>query len=280
MPKDSTSPTPPDAQGSRQGDAVSGVSIGEYLIRRLQDYGVRHVFGIPGDYILSFYGMLEKSPLGLIGCTREDCAGFAADGYARLNGIGAVCVTYCVGGLSLCNSIGGAFAERSPVVVISGSPGMGERRSNAMLHHRVRDFTTQADVFRHICCAATELTDPATALAEIDRVLAAVANCRQPGYIELPRDLVAAVPGGTHVPVRTTAASDPDSLCEAVGEAMRRITAAQRPIIVAKSKLLAIINLESVPEEPRINIQAIPPQLPERDLQLNNLLALAMSALL
>ena len=113
--------------------AVSGVSIGDYLIRRLQDYGVRDVFGIPGDYVLAFYAMLEKSPIRLVGCTREDCAGFAADAYARVNGIGAVCVTYCVGGLSLCNSIAGAYAEKSPVVVISGSPGLRERFNNPLL---------------------------------------------------------------------------------------------------------------------------------------------------
>src|SRR4051794_5164899 len=80
-------------------------SIGEYLLRRLEDYGIRDVFGIPGDYILSFYTLLEQSPLRAIGCTREDCAGFAADAYARINGMGAVCVTYCVGGLSVCNPL-------------------------------------------------------------------------------------------------------------------------------------------------------------------------------
>ena len=82
---------------------------------------MRDVFGVPGDYVLSFFAELEKSPLRLVCCTREDSAGFAADGYARINGIGAVCVTYCVGGLSLCNSIAGAYAEKSPVVVISGA---------------------------------------------------------------------------------------------------------------------------------------------------------------
>lgn len=103
--------------------SVTSLSIGQYLIRRLGDYGIRHVFGLPGDYVLSFYSMLEKSPLDLVNCTREDCAGFAADGYARVNGMGAVCVTYSVGGLSLANSIAGAYAEKSPVVLISGAPG-------------------------------------------------------------------------------------------------------------------------------------------------------------
>ena len=213
--------------------AVSGVSIGDYLIHRLQDFGVRDVFGIPGDYVLTFYAMLEKSPLNLVGCTREDCAGFAADAYARLNGIGAVCVTYCVGGLSLCNSIAGAYAEKSPVVVISGSPGMRERFNNPLLHHRVKDFHTQAEVFRRICCAEAELNDPHTALREIDRVLAAVVRRRRPGYIELPRDMVNVVPDGPHMPSTKTPASDPEALAEAVAEAVRRIAACRRPVIIA-----------------------------------------------
>ncbi len=150
---------------------LTGVSIGQYLIRRLCDYGVRDVFGIPGDYVLAFYAMMEKGPLRLIGCTREDCAGFAADAYARVNGIGAVCVTYCVGGLSLCNSIAGAYAEKSPVVVISGAPGLGERVNNPLLHHKVKDFQTQADVFRRLCGIEAQLNDPNSAFRRIDRVL-------------------------------------------------------------------------------------------------------------
>ena len=55
--------------------------------------------------------------------THEPGAGFAADAYSRLNGIGLVCVTYCVGGLNVLNAIAGAYAEKSPVVVISGAPG-------------------------------------------------------------------------------------------------------------------------------------------------------------
>ena len=95
---------------------VDQLSIGEFLIHRLQDYGIRDVFGIPGDYVLAFYSMLEHSPINLVGCCREDNAGFAADAYARVNGMGAVCVTYCVGGLSVANSIAGAYAEKNAPV--------------------------------------------------------------------------------------------------------------------------------------------------------------------
>ena len=216
-----------------QAPSVSGMSIGQYLIRRLQDYGVRDVFGIPGDYVLSFFIELTRSPIRVVTCTREDCAGFAADAYARMNGIGAVCVTYCVGGLSVCNSIAGAYAEKSPVVLISGSPGLHERTNNPLLHHKVKDFRTQFEVFRRLCVAATDLTDSSTAFREIDHVFEAVARYKRPGYIELPRDRVHVVPEITHRPKATSPASDPEVLAEAVAEAARRINAARRPVILA-----------------------------------------------
>ena len=213
--------------------SVWDVSVGDYLIHCLEDYGIRHIFGIPGDYVLSFYAMLEESPIELVGCTREDCAGFAADAYARINGIGATCVTYCVGGLSLCNSIAGAYAEKSPVVVISGSPGMRERADNPLLHHRVKDFRTQAEVFQRICCAQAELNDPRTAMRNIDRVLATVARLRRPGYIELPRDMVHVVPEGPHLHTHHTPVSNPETLAEAVADATRRIAESQNAVIIA-----------------------------------------------
>lgn len=214
--------------------SVRGLSIGQYLIRRLQDYGVNHVFGIPGDYVLAFYKMLDDSPVDVIGCTREDCAGFAADAYARTAGMGAVCVTYCVGGLSLCNSIAGAYAEKSPVVVISGAPGLGERINNPLLHHKVRDFHTQFDVFEKICVAGAELADPLEAFREIDRVLDAARRFKRPVYLELPRDMVHVVPEQPHLSrVDQAAGSDAAALAEAVEEAARWIGSSKKVVIIA-----------------------------------------------
>ncbi len=210
-----------------------GLSIGQYLIRRLQDYGIRDVFGIPGDYILTFYGLLEKSPLRVVGCTREDNAGFAADAYARVHGMGCVAVTYCVGGLSVCNSIAGAYSEKSPVVVISGAPGLSERVNNPLLHHKVRDFHTQIEVFEKLCIAGTELEDPVVAFREIDRVLDAAARFKRPVYIELPRDMVEVVPHIAHAYHPATAEADPQVLTEAVEEAAALLGKAQRPLILA-----------------------------------------------
>ncbi len=209
------------------------LSIGQYIINRMQDYGIQDCFGIPGDYVLNFYSMLEKSPINMVGCTREDCAGFAADAYARIRGMGALCVTYCVGGLSVCNSVAGAFAEKSPVVLITGSPGMNERINNPLLHHKVRDFSTQREVFEKLCIASTELVDPLVAFSEIDRVLDACYRFKRPVYIELPRDMVNVVPSIAHAYRRPSIEYDSLALEEAVREAIERINHANKPMIIA-----------------------------------------------
>ena len=208
-------------------------TIGGYLIQRLQDVGVRDIFGIPGDFVLQFYGMLEESPIRVVGTTSEACAGYAADGYARINGIGAVCVTYCVGGLSLCNSVAGAYAEKSPVIIISGSPGMDERIADPLLHHRVKDFNTQREVFEKITVASASLDDELTAFREIDRCLDACLRYKRPVFLEIPRDKVLARPQHPHTPLHQHPQSDKLALHEAVDETMAHLNAAKRPVIIA-----------------------------------------------
>src|SRR5882724_4969060 len=208
-------------------------TIGGYLIQRLQDYGLEHVFGIPGDFVLQFYSMLSESPLEVVGCTRADNAGDAADAYARVHGMGATCVTFSVGGLSMCNSIAGAYAEKSPVVVISGAPGVDERRSDPLLHHRVRDFNTQREVFEKITVASASLDDPLTAFREIDRCLAACDRYKRPVYLELPRDRVRTKGLYPSEPRVDKPVSDRRALREAIDEAAEMINASQKPVIVA-----------------------------------------------
>ena len=208
-------------------------SIGPYLIQRLLDFDVSDVFGIPGDFVLQFYGMLEESPIRVIGATREDCAGYAADGYARVHGLGCVCVTYCVGGLSVTNATAGAYAEKSPVVVISGAPGMDERRNDPLLHHRVRDFQTQREVFEKITVASASLEDPLTAFRDIDRCLEAAVRYQRPVFLELPRDRVDTPAVFPHSPQSEVSPSDRDALAEAIAEATEMINRARRPFILA-----------------------------------------------
>jgi len=213
-------------------------TIGSAVIERLHQLGVRHIFGIPGDYILSLYQLIDASPIQHVGTTREDCAGFAADAYARINGIGAVCVTYCVGGLNTVNAIACAFAERSPVVLLTGSPGLSERVRTPYMHHMVRDFSTQREVFEKITVAAISLDDPSTAEREMDQAFAALLRYRRPIYIEIPRDLV-------HTPLANPlrplclddAPSNTAALEEAIAEVRAMLASARRPAILAGAEI-------------------------------------------
>lgn len=211
---------------------TSTLSIGAYLIQRLYDHGVHHVFGVPGDFILGFDKLLEESPIQLINTCDEQGAGFAADAYARLRGLGAVCVTYSVGGLKIANTTAQAFAEKSPVVVISGAPGTHERIKNPLLHHKVKDFDTQYKIFQELTIASTILDNPSTAFAEIDRVLAAADRYKRPVYIELPRDRVNQSGNSEYHPISQSEVSDPEALAEALREAVLLINASQRPVIL------------------------------------------------
>jgi len=210
----------------------TSTTIGKYLIDRLAAAGLRHVFGIPGDYSLKFHGMLEESPMQMVGTCSEAGAGFAADAYARIHGLGAVCVTYCVGGLNLVNSVAGAYAEKSPLIVISGAPGVMERRRSPLLHHVVRDYTTQRTVFEKITAMAVALEDPVDAPQQIDDAIAACLRQKRPVYLELPRDMVQQ---RCERPVRRRVKqpeSDPEVLAEALAEAQSMLRAAKRPAVL------------------------------------------------
>lgn len=213
-------------------------TIGSALLERLHGLGLHHIFGVPGDYVLTLYKMIEESPIRHVGMTREDCAGFAADAYARIRGIGAACVTYCVGGLNVVNAIACAYAERSPVILLTGSPGLAERGRNPYLHHMVRDFSTQKEVFEKVTVAAVVLDDPLTAEREMDRALTALMRYKRPIYIEIPRDLVhAPIEGPTRVPTRANEQSDPAALAEAIAEVREMLAAVEKPVLLVGAEV-------------------------------------------
>lgn len=212
---------------------MAAPTIADYLLRQLQACGVDHVFGIPGDYILGFYQKLVASPLQHIGTTREDTAAFAADGYARCRGIGALAVTYGVGALNVVNAIAGAHAESSPVVVISGAPGIAEQKKDPLIHHRFGPFSFQREIFERITCATAVLNDPFTALRDIDRCLQAARLYSKPVYLELPRDQLDSAGFPVPAPGMTQPDSDPGALSEVVDETTRLLNKAASPVILA-----------------------------------------------
>ncbi|GAX59521.1 indole-3-pyruvate decarboxylase [Candidatus Scalindua japonica] len=212
-------------------------TISEYLLQKLFTHGVRHMFGVPGDYVLSFFHQVESSSIKVINTCDEQGAGFAADAYARVKGLGVVCVTYCVGGLKVTNTTAQAFAEKSPVVVISGAPGTNERIKSPLLHHKVREFDTQLKVFEQITVASTVIDNPQTACREIDRVIDAALQHKRPVYIELPRNMVSVTALPYYLPQDIPLPRDDNALKEALLEARDIINTSRKPVIVSGIEL-------------------------------------------
>jgi TPP-dependent 2-oxoacid decarboxylase len=210
------------------------ITVGEYLFQRLESLGVKHIFGVPGDYVLGLMDVLNKTPIELVCNCNELNAGYAADAYARLRGIGAVCVTYGVGGFSLLNAVVGAYAERVPLVVISGAPNSSVRQSSLLLHHTTGDYNLQFSIMEKATVASVILSDASQAAYQIDRTLAACLHHKRPVYIEIPVDLVdRACITPENYPVVAAKLTNPDVLQEAVAEAVELLAKAKYPVILA-----------------------------------------------
>ncbi len=207
--------------------------LAPHIFEMLYARGVEHAFGIPGDFALTLYDALADSPIQPVVMTHEPCAGFAADAYSRIRGLGLAVVTYSVGGLNMVNAVAGAYAEKSPLVVISGGPGVRERQEHDLLHHKVKTFETQKRIYEEVTVYATILDNPLTADLEIHRALDYALTFKRPVYLEIPRDMVyAEIPELEYLPppVKRT---DRGALLEAVAETVEMLKQATHPVILA-----------------------------------------------
>lgn len=208
------------------------MNLAQALLSALRERGAREIFGIPGDFALPLFKVIEESGLlPLYTLSHEPAVGFAADAAARIRcGLGVAAVTYGAGALNVVNAVAGAYAEKSPVVVISGAPGKGEAGRGLLLHHQAKTLDSQYRIFREITCAQARLDDAAAAPAEIARVLRSCLAESRPVYIELPRDMVnapcAPVAALPEQPV------DREALAACVDEILARLEAACAPVLM------------------------------------------------
>ena len=208
------------------------MQLAESLLHALKAHGAREIFGIPGDFALPFFKVIETSRiLPLFTLSHEPAVGFAADAASRMNcTLGVVAVTYGAGALNVVNAVAGAYAEKSPVVVISGAPGKGEAGTGLLLHHQAKTLDSQFRIFREITCDQARLDDARRAPGEIARVLRHCLAESRPVYIELPRDMVSATCGDvTPMPEEPV---DADALAACVDEILARIAGARSPVLM------------------------------------------------
>jgi len=169
-------------------------TVGQYLVDRLHELGVRHLFAVPGPHCAGWlhHYVEASSALRRFGTTNAVNAGYAADGYARANGLGAVCVPYSVGAYSVLNPIAGAFAERVPVVIINGAPPEKRARMGTPGGPQrpvVGDRDGNLRVYEDVTCATEQIVDPERAPEQIDRALRACLDASRPVYVEPRADV-------------------------------------------------------------------------------------------
>ena len=218
-------------------DTTSGRTyrVVDYLLDRLAELGLTEVFGVPGDYNMSILDVVDDHDrLRWVGNANELNAAYAADGYARARGLGALITTYGVGELSAANGIGGAYAEYSPVLHIVGAPKDELQEQRLLLHHSLGDgnFEHFRDMARHITVADAHLT-ARNAAAEIDRVLREVVLESRPGYLMLPADVVEAPVYRPSGPLRDLERTSSQDAVEAFRAAAREQLDGRRTTILA-----------------------------------------------
>ena len=168
--------------------------VADYLLDRLTECGIAHLFGVPGDYNLQFLdNVIAHESVAWVGCANELNAAYAADGYARCSGAAALLTTFGVGELSAVNGIAGSYAEYLPVIHVVGSPRLAAQQRGELMHHTLGDgdFNHFARMAREVTVSQAALT-PENACYEIDRVLKESLSNRRPGYLLLPSDVAMA----------------------------------------------------------------------------------------
>ncbi|MGC5702691.1 alpha-keto acid decarboxylase family protein [Pseudomonas sp. NFXW11] len=213
-------------------------SVADYLLTRLYQLGLRKVFQVPGDYVSHFMSALDDfDGIDAVGEVNEMAAAYAADGYARYTGIGAVSLQYSVGTFSGLNAIAGSYVERNPVVLISASPNAQNRQliwsQDVLFHHSTGDLQVGRKVFEPITVASLILDDSASAPGLIDAALVQAISQRRPIYLEAWQNVWGEPcprPQGELAP--EPARCDQDSLAAAIEASLQRLGSARSPVIM------------------------------------------------
>jgi indolepyruvate decarboxylase len=211
------------------------MTVGEFLLRRIREAGVGHAFGVPGDFNLELLQQLEDTgTLTWVGACNELNASYAADGYARLNGLAALIVTNAVGALSAINGVAGSYAEHVPVICVCGSIPFRSMQRGLGMHHTMADGTWDRflGAYAQVTAAQARLT-PHNAVTEIDRLILTAWRDKLPVYMELPSDIAyldIEVPAAPLVLAQPP--SDPERLRSCTAAIARRLSGAKSPAIL------------------------------------------------
>jgi indolepyruvate decarboxylase len=211
------------------------LTVGEYLLSRLQEAGIGHLFGVPGDYNLQFLDkVINSAEIGWVGCANELNAAYAADGYARCRGAAALLTTFGVGELSALNGVAGSFAEYLPVIHIVGAPSSAAAEEGLLLHHTLGDgdYHHFLRMSREVTVAQSVLT-PENAAEEIDRLLLTALKTRRPVYLYLATDVAIAEVAAPKEKLVVERSSDPAQIAAFTAAAEQLLAQAGSVVLLA-----------------------------------------------
>ena len=212
------------------------MNVSEYLLSRLKSLNVEHIFGVPGDFILPFFESLESNDIKHVLTCNELNAGYAADGYARLRGLGVAAVTYGPGAFSLVNAFAGAHAEDVPLIVISGGPATVAYKSDPhpVLHHLLTEnYVAQVNIFKQITKHVYFLDNPKTATTEIDEALTICLSQKKPVFLEIPKDIqLHTVDEPAPLDIPAYVISDAKATDSVITQLIERIVEGERTVIL------------------------------------------------
>ena len=208
------------------------MNTSDYIVKKLEELGVNDFFGLPGDYNFNIVRAVENNPnTNWIGCTNELNAGYAADGYARIRGYGAIITTYGVGELSAINAIAGSYAENIPVINIVGIPATKYIENKKLIHHNFQEVNYKSflEAYKQVTQTAAYLSKD-NAKMEIDRIIKVFVKEKKPVYIGIPSDI--ADMEITDRYVASDWASDKSKLNELSEKIANKINKSKNPVII------------------------------------------------
>jgi indolepyruvate decarboxylase len=226
------------------------MTVIEYVLGRLREIGVTDIFGVPGDFSFPICDAIcHSTQVRWIGCSNELNAAYAADGYARVRGVGALCTTYGVGELSALNGIAGSYAERLPIFHLVGMPNSSAQESRLVMHHTLGNG--EYDFFYRmtepVVCARAIIT-PQNVVLETERIIAEALYRRRPAYFAFPADLADQPVLSAARPAFPMPQSNPDSLAAAT-EAIVQALGSATTACVLPGVLLARTHLSGLMRE-------------------------------
>jgi acetolactate synthase-1/2/3 large subunit len=199
----------------------------DLFVRCLENEGVTHIFGIPGEENADTMLSLNDSTIDFVLCRHEQAASFAADVYGRLTGKSGVCLgTLGPGATNLVTGVADANMDRAPVVTIIG------QASTTRLHKESHQNMDAIAMFRPISKWAQAIYDERN-IPEVVRKAFKIAETEKPGatVIELPEDI--AENDVKLKPMKPIKTRRPAADHKAIKQAVDIIAKAKKPLIIA-----------------------------------------------